>query len=494
MAEPKNEKRSDEQNTSDEKKYISRRAGRRIFNLVLSLCVIAAIVIVNIIAGTLTSKFSAFTADITSMKNFELTEQSVKVAQNVTKPVTITFLMSKASYEAYDTYCKQTSFLAERMALTSNGMIKTEYVDLIQNPTFANNYSDENLSTTDIIVSSGKKYDVLDKTELFNFEQYSESYSIIKSSKSEQAIDNSILKVTSDESTKVAFITDTPTDDYSYFEQTLSSNNYEASTIKIESNTIPSDIQTLILYAPQKDFTPDALEKIRAYLDNSGKYGRNLLYIPSETKYDTPNLDSFIAEYGMEVGDGLAFDMDTNRLMSQSYYEAIIASYSSKLYRDNLDENSSPVLVGLCRPVYISNLDSMQSLLTLSDQSGYCPFSAEEGSWSMTDAVVGDMCVMAQSQIGKDTKSTIVLAGSKAMFTKPYLGSNYSNSTYIFDMLATLNGRSTDMVKVSEKVISEYDLSISQNVAMSLGVVVFAILPLLILGTGLVMHIVRRNR
>ena len=478
------------------RKPLSRKKKRSIVSLFVTFCVIAAVVLVNIIASVLTSKFSALTADITSTNNFDVTDQSMEIVSKMKKKVGITFLTNRTAYEALDTYCKQTSVLASQLAQNSNGMISVDYVDLVQNPTYADKYDGEQLSTTDVIVSCGDKYKILTKNDLFNFEQYSETYQYISSSKSEQAIDNAIVTVTSDVSTKVALITDNCGSDYSYFKNTLVSNNYDVQEISIENGSLAEDVETVIVYAPSKDFTESAVEKLEKYLINNDKYGKNMIYIPYERHADTPNIDGLLSDFGMKLDDGLAFDMDTSMLMANSYYEGIACSYASDLYKDNIDKDDYPVLVGLARPIEITNEKTAVPLLTLSQESsGYSPFDAQEGKWSMTDAVTGNVCVMAQGVLGSDKGvSTLVVAGSHNMFIKAYLGSDFSNAEYIFNMLASLNGRDTSIITVTERVITDYDISLSQNAAFWIGFIVFALIPVLVLGAGLAVYLVRRNR
>ncbi len=74
------------------KKTMSRKMRHALLSGGITLLVLVCFVLVNLIAGTLTDKFSALTADVTSNKSFALTEQSVNIAKAVSKKVTVTFL------------------------------------------------------------------------------------------------------------------------------------------------------------------------------------------------------------------------------------------------------------------------------------------------------------------------------------------------------------------------------------------------------------------
>lgn len=488
--------KTDKKVSENKKKGFSdRKTSHRIISLTITCLVIAAVVIVNAIAMTLTDKYSVLTADITGLQSFELSEESVKVAQNIKKDVKITFLATKSSYEAVDPYCKQTSTVANRLAQNSDGKISVEYIDLVRNPTYENNYPDAELSTTDVIISCGEKYKIVTADDLFDFQTYDSSYSYIASSQAEQVIDSAILTVTSDVTTKIALVTDNCTDDYSYFKSSLTSNNYEITEISLLTDEIPDDTDMVIAYAPTKDYTYDAMVKLEKFLENGKKYGKSLLYVAYRKESDTPNIDTLLEDFGMKVEDGLAFDMDTTRVAGNNYYDGLMCDFASELYTDNISDTDYPVIVSLACPVTITDKEKAQGLLSLSSQSGYCPFDAQEGEWSMEDAVTGDVMVMAQGVVGTDdSKSTLVVAGSTNMFEKSMLGSSFGNAEYIFDMFAVLNNRTDSTIKLENKVISDYDLNISTHTAAVVGVIIYAVIPLIILGAGLIVFFVRRNK
>lgn len=486
---------NESEKTPKNKRTLSKKNIHRITSAAVICIVVVGIIIINVIAVTLTNRYSVLTADITDSQSFNLTKNSLEIIDKIDKSVKITFLASKSSYEAVDPYCKQASALVNKMAQNSNGMISVEYIDIIQNPSYENNYPNDKLSTTDVIVTCGDKYKIVTADNMFNFQTYADNYSYIASSQAEQEIDTAILTVTSDVTTKVALITDNCIDDYSYLKTTLASNNYEITEISLVSQDIPKDTDMVIVYAPTKDFTAEAVKKLELFLDNNEKYGKNLLYISYRKQTDTPNIDIMLSDFGMKIQDGLAFDMDASRIAGNSYYDGIMCSFATDLYCDNIGKTDYPVIVSLSRSIEIKDKNIAESLLSLSSSSGYCPFDADSETWQMDKAVTGDVSVMAQGVIGNDkAQSTLIVSGSTYMFEKSMLGSSFSNSTYILDMFATLNNRDTSKLKLENKVITDYDLNISTQTAIITGVVMYAVIPLIILGVGLIIFFVRRNK
>ena len=88
----------------------------------------------------------------------------------------------------------------------------------------------------------------------------------------------------------------------------------------------------------------------------------------------------------------------------------------------------------------------------------------------------------------------MIVSGSDKIFNRAYYGSDYSNKAYLSEMLATVNGRTQDRVTVSEKVITAYDVQIDRQTAVNLGFLVYALIPIIILGAGFTVFLIRRNR
>lgn len=477
------------------RKPLSRKSKKALMSAVITVLVTVAIILVNWISVVLTQKYSAFTSDITSLKSFELTEQSKNIAQNLDKKVKITFHSEKRDYENRDPYCKQTSVIANELARISNGNISVEYIDVVKNPTLANSYTEEdNLTANDVAVSCGDKRRLLKVSDLFTFEMYSEEYQYIASSQSEQVIDNAIVTVTSDVETKVAVVSENDSEDYSYFVRVLEANNYAVSEISLEKDELPDDIQMVVIYQPETDFSSDDLLKLEDFMSNGEQYGKNLLYIPDVSGADHPNLDKFINMFGMGISSGIAFEYDESaRYYSSDYYEYIFCDFASNLYRENLSKDKEmPVMTGISRPIAIRN-DHVEPLLVLSEKSGILPYTADD-SWSMEDAVTGNICVMAQSSVGEgDNISTLVVIGSGEMISQKYFINGLGNQYYILTMLNELNDRSTKIISLPDKTITNFDINTDAHTRFWIGFMMYAVIPLIILGGGLTVYLVRRN-
>ena len=483
-------------NTDGNEKGMSRKTRHAIISAAISIVTIAAVVLVNIIASTLTEKFTGFTSDITAMRSFELSDQSIEVANNVGKKVEITFLSDKNTYVELDPYCKQTSYIAENLAKASDGMISVQYIDLLRNPRFADNYSEKELSSTDIIISCGDNSQILTANDIFTFDYYYGDYQYIRSSKSEEMIDNAIVNVSAEERTKAVIITDNTNQDFSYFKGMLNTNGYDVSELSLQDSDIGSDVHTVFIYSPSRDYPEESVKKLRSFLLNDGQYGKNLVFASDSKDVEMPNLDGLLEEYGMRIEHSLVFETDESKILSgsSSYYDGIMCYYLSEDYTENMGKSPSPVITGYSRPVSIVGQNA-EALLVLSDKSGDCPFTITDENWNPEEHITGKECVIARGKYGTEKAySTVIVTGTYNVFTQTYFGAGYGNKMYFITMLADLNGRKVSNISVDEKVITDYDLQIDRTTAVNLGFIVYAFLPILILGIGLTVFLIRRHK
>lgn len=503
---------SDEQNSKKKKtkspkaprqKMSKARFNHTIGALVITAVVLVATILLNVVVSLMSDKLPGMSIDLTSKGAFQLSETSIKLAKNVKKDLKITFLDDKQSYRSKassNTYYAQVMAIAEEYGKYNN-KISAEYVSIVDNPNFENKYPQETLSADNIIVSCGDKYRVLDQYDIFNVKSYYSTYSYIASSKAEEAFDGAILAVTSTESTKLAIVEDNSTEDFTYFKNILEQNNYELVSVKLEQEDIPKDAKMLIVFTPEKDFSKTAAKKIRTYLENNKEYGKNMLYIPSLKTYKTPNLDEVLSDWGITVGDGLAYELESSSIYGRNMYDGILCYMGSNAFTSKFDDNSAPVISSYARPITLDSKAETQSLLQYSSKSGVCPSDADD-SYDFTGNAKGNIIIagygvngiFANDEKSSDKISTVFVFGSSTMFEKTILASTYSDQKYILAMLSESCGRVDQDIAVEAKELTQYDVQIDNNSASVIGLVCYVGLPIAVICAGLIVFVKRRNK
>lgn len=471
--------------------------------LVITAVVLVATILLNVVVSLMSDKLPGMSIDLTSKGAFQLSETSIKLAQNVKKDLKITFLDDKQSYRSKagsNTYYAQVMAIAEEYGKYNN-KISAEYISIVDNPNFENKYPQETLSADNIIVSCGDKYRILDQYDIFNVKSYYSTYSYIASSKAEEAFDGAILAVTSTESTKLAIVEDNSTEDFTYFKNILEQNNYELVSVKLEQEDIPKDAKMLIVFTPEKDFSKTAAKKIRTYLENNKEYGKNMLYIPSSKTYKTPNLDEVLSDWGITVGDGLAYELESSSVYGRNMYDGILCYMGSNAFTSKFDDNSAPVISSYARPITLDSDAETQSLLQYSSKSGVCPSDADD-SYDFTGNAKGNIIIagygvngiFANDKKSSDKISTVFVFGSSTMFEKTILASTYSDQKYILAMLSESCGRVNQEISVEAKELTQYDVQIDNNSASVIGLVCYVGLPIAVICAGLIVFVKRRNK
>ncbi|WP_418818338.1 Gldg family protein [Pseudoruminococcus massiliensis] len=471
--------------------------------LVITAVILVATILLNVVVSLMSDKLPGMSIDLTSTGAFQLSETSIKLAQNVKKDLKITFLDDKQSYRSKassNTYYAQVMAIAEEYGKYNN-KISAEYISIVDNPNFENKYPQETLSADNIIVSCGDKYRILDQYDIFNVKSYYSTYSYIASSKAEEAFDGAILAVTSTESTKLAIVEDNSTEDFTYFKNILEQNNYELVSVKLEQEDIPKDAKMLIVFTPEKDFSKTAAKKIRTYLENNKEYGKNMLYIPSSKTYKTPNLDEVLSDWGITVGDGLAYELESSSVYGRSMYDGILCYMGSNAFTSKFDDNSAPVISSYARPITLDSKAETQSLLQYSSKSGVCPSDADD-SYDFTGNAKGNIIIagygvngiFANDKKSSDKISTVFVFGSSTMFEKTILASTYSDQKYILAMLSESCGRVDQEILVEAKELTQYDVQIDNNSASVIGLVCYVGLPIAVICAGLIVFVKRRNK
>lgn len=471
--------------------------------LVITAVVLVATILLNVVVSLMSDKLPGMSIDLTSTGAFQLSETSIKLAQNVKKDLKITFLDDKQSYRSKassNTYYAQVMAIAEEYGKYNN-KISAEYVSIVDNPNFENKYPQETLSADNIIVSCGDKYRILDQYDIFNVKSYYSTYSYIASSKAEEAFDGAILAVTSTESTKLAIVEDNSKEDFTYFKNILEQNNYELVSVKLEQEDIPKDAKMLIVFTPEKDFSKTAAKKIRTYLENNKEYGKNMLYIPSSKTYKTPNLDEVLSDWGITVGDGLAYELESSSVYGRNMYDGILCYMGSNAFTSKFDDNSAPVISSYARPITLDSDAETQSLLQYSSKSGVCPSDADD-SYDFTGNAKGNIIIagygvngiFANDKKSSDKISTVFVFGSSTMFEKTILASTYSDQKYILAMLSESCGRVNQEISVEAKELTQYDVQIDNNSASVIGLVCYVGLPIAVICAGLIVFVKRRNK
>ncbi|HHZ06791.1 MAG TPA: hypothetical protein GX401_08430 [Clostridiales bacterium] len=488
---PKKKKLSD--------KFKSKAFKRGWISLAFTCLFIAAVIIVNMVAGVLVEKVPALKADLTASGTYQLTADTTDFLQTLSKDVKIMVLAPEGDYTAANQYYLQANTLLKMYPQYST-KISLEYIDLTANPTFANDskYKSDSLQAGDYIVECGDKHRVLTTDDLFEQSYDSTSgSSTVTGLKVESAVTTAILNVTSDSQTKVQFIDGFGTYTATGFTKVLESNNYDVSNVALLTGNIGDDTSMIILFTPSVDLDESSAKKINDFLYNKGEYGKNLLYVASQVNGETPVLDSLLAEWGVEMAGGMAMEMDENHLLYSNSYAVSTTEYGSTDYTAGLKDSTLNLVAGYIRPVVINDQNKAVALLTTTDSAKLLPYDAtDDFSFDNVTAEKYSIATMStKTSESSEGKSNVAVFGSALIFDDSALQmSSYNNSPYILNMFNILTDHADDGIAIEGKNLQDNQLGIVASQTQLISTIFIGLIPLAIIILGLIIWLRRRNK
>ncbi len=468
---------------------------------VLLCLLVTGTFLINFVAMQLGQRYN-LAVDLTANAAYKPGEETKALLQNLDSASGDVDIFVLATEDAFSgsSYFLQAQRMIEAYPRLSS-RVNLTYVDYVFDPTFASRYPDLDLSQGDVLVVSDDRVKQLKFADLFNY-TYTENGALkIESSRAEEALTSAILYVISGDQVRVAILTGNGMRDMPVFTRLLTDNNYELSQVNLTMDTLDAYDLALLL-APQMDLSEDALRKLDAFLYNDGAYGKTLFYTADVTQDSLPNLETFLKEWGLIVGDGAVFETTAERTYQyQPYYP--VAEYVDQTYRDQLIDPSAPVLMPLARPLDLvyetRGANANEVLLQFTETSGVRPseavdsFSVDQAErWGPIPALI-----LASQRIYGTTgviqaRSNIVLSASTAMLDAFSIqNTSLANSQYLLNLLNSLCER-TDVVNIQPKSLAGKTLSITTAQASRLGILLAGVLPLTILAMGIVIWLVRR--
>ena len=481
----------------------SRKARHGSLAIVIVAVVVAIVIVLNVICGLLVDRFPDLKLDFTANKSFALQDDTIDYVSHLNKDVTLNILMPEKEVENQGTYFIQAKNLLDKIKSNSNGKIDLKYVDLTSNPTFSSNYPNVDWNGGNnyfMLVECGKQYKALKVDECFEYDEQAYSYYgqyQFTGTTIEQAVVTAILNVTADDKVVVDMIKGNNEQDYSAIKTLLENNAYEVNEISLVTQDIDDKAEFIMIYAPSVDLDESAVDKISKWLDNDGKYGRTLIYVPCADKVDTPNIDALLDQWGMQVEGGYVFETNTDYLISNSSAFAFVTDYSD-YYKDNLKNSKIPVAVSDAHDIIIKDSEMAHSLLTTSDKAGVQPYDVDE-EWNYQDAIKGEPLNIAAEGVktNNDEKSSRVLVfGSYAMFSEVMMSYNsFNNSAYFMNVVNTIADKDDTGITIESKSLESAELGVTDVTTQSVMIAIFVfILPAAILAAGLIVWLRRRNR
>ncbi|MCR5652818.1 MAG: GldG family protein [Ruminococcus sp.] len=490
--------------------FKSRKTKKGTVAFIILAAALAVVILLNVITGLLVERFPNLQFDMTSSGSYQLQKDTMDYLNQLDKDVTIYVLTSEKNFKSglnvYSgaQYFVQANELLKKMA-AQNSHVTLKYIDLSSNPTFTSKYDKIDWNSSDsntlILIESGDDYTSLTLDDCFTSDKSSQyyqyyGYNVYTATTIEQAVITGILEVTTGEKTSVDFITGSGENSQAYdaLVTLLKKNAYDVREINLLTQKLRDDSKIAVLYAPTVDLTEASADKLGKWLNNDGKMGRNLIYIPINESVKTPNIDALLKKYGMKVSDGLAYCTNSKYIISDYY--TFITDYNNDTYTANLKNANVPVVVRDSRDVEILDKDTAKPLLSVESGAGMVPFGSDEDAKADDFLKADGINAAAIGTVSSDDekKSNVVVFGSPIMFLSNYLETSYNNSNYFINVCNTITNRGDLGITINSAKNDSGELgTVTAEITAIVGVIFIGAIPLITLLIGLIVFIRRRT-
>ncbi len=477
------------------------------YSLVLTVIVIIAAIVVNLIVEALPSEYTQL--DLSGADVYRISEDSEKFVDGLDTDITIYYVSTLEGRN------KQLNTFVEKYAAMSPH-IKIEYVDPELNPKFTNEYglTEEN----SLVVASELRTEAINYTDIYEYseeimqEYYTQYYTYYMMTQDEQysiennysydvfdadnEITSAIDYVTTDKLPKVYFLT-------GHGEEALSSNiaamleynNILLEDLNLLSTDIPEDASMIVLSAPSSDITEAEKTALISYIDNGGKV-MAVTDAEDYSKKDMPNLTAVAEHCGMTAHDGIVLENDT-KYYSRLQYFLIPRLQPCKI--TSSIENPTSITTVMNRAHAIVSLEGYNGGMTVSpilltSETAYVIGVDEE----VRDKKDGD--VSGQFYLGAISENASS-GGTFVWYSSPFIGADASyqfvnyNNLYIYSYSITENCGKAATISVDSVALAEtVNLTLTESDITFWTIIVQFVIPLAVLIPGIVFWILRRRR
>ncbi len=520
------------------------------YSIVITALFIVGIIVLNILVSALNTRFD-LDIDMTADEKHSISEENVDFIREVDQEIDIIVCSPEESYadnvlnllasvqmitsesdtSTFAEYFNQTIDLVNKYA-KYNKNFNLRYVDTqtTEYTEIKEKYSVDNPQLGAIIVGRIGENDVVRRkilgvTDIYVLQEDTANsmYSMygmssgytIEGNNIETALTGAIEYVTKEIDTNVTVLTGHSTDNIeSDYVEMLKKNNYNVTTVSDKIiDTIPKDTDVLVIPGAVRDFSDTEIKTINAFLENDGKLGKGLIAFASASASYLKNYYSFLGEWGVEIDDGILYE--TN---SQAYIpgdNTIISSENTwvdgelydisgcwtgnnvpmKVSEKDIDHLIASALVATSTQTDLTGQESGTAIAAPKDRAKNWK---GESDYTKSQYATLIECIKSTTDENDEDLESRVAVFSSTDFISSELSEaeSVTNKEATLAMLERAAGITKKTVSYIPKSISateSFQSEVTESDANLVKVIFMFIVPILVIATGIVVYIRRRN-
>ena len=428
------------------------------FVVLYTVVILAVLVAVNWLANG-----HSKTLDVTSNKQFTLSDETKKVAGGLKKPVNFYY------FDKSDQYDHARDMLDRYKSLSSN--IKVDYVDPDKKPDVARVEGMRNYG--DIILDNGEKKETA-------------------KSLTEEELTGALVREIKTGTKTICFVegsgehslTDMEREGYSSLKDVLEKNNYKTQPISLlEKPEVPPTCSILVVGGPKNDYVQPAIDAIKTFVNNGGRSLFNfdpILTLSTEKLGNTPQLAALVADWGVTLNPDVIIDLSSaSRLFGQ--FSPIAGTYEQHPITRVMGDNAT--VFPLSRSLEVKS-PAVKLVSTAEDSYSLVNPKLPVKEDDLTKAKKGPFVVAAAATVGPPAKEgRIVVVGSANYESNQILGAPVANRDLALNIMNWLTS-DEDLISIRPKDPEDRRLRLTGNglSVIFLSSVVF--LPLIVILSG----------
>ncbi len=454
------------------------------YSLAITAIVLAILVALNVMVSALPSTYTNL--DISSSKLYSITSNTKVVVNALEDDVTIYWIVQSGEEDD----------VIENLLNKYESL--SDHIDVVKRnpdvyPTFAEQYTDEEVANNSLVVECGEKSRYIGYDDIYVSEANMSTYSYDYSFDGEGAITSAIDYVVNEKQPQLYVLEGHGEAELSEsFSTQIEKENIETTTFSlVNADSIPEEADAILIYAPSSDISEEEKNMLSEYVDNGGK----LMVLAGPTEDGTlENLYSLLSDYGVEVQEGIVVEEDREHYAFQAPYVLLPDMASDEITDPLLEENYYAILpIAQGMTVNSTEKGTVTELLTTSDTA----FSKVDGysltTYEKEDGDIDGPFTVGLSIEGSNEGQIVWFSSSQFLEDMYNSYSSGANLDLAMNALSSLVGEN-DAVSIRSKSLNYNYLTISDSVSTVLKQLMIGVFPLVYLGIGGVVILRRRKR
>jgi len=444
---------------------------------------IIVVLLINIVAHKAVNHYS-LKLDLTENALYEFSENTIKVAASLNKPVKITVLNREEDFVV------MLREVLKRFS-TLNQHISLDFVDPYENPALVGYYAGKGIQIhqNDIVLEGSVRTKAYSIKQMYTFNA---GKTKITGLNAEQQLISALYYVNDPVVPVAAFVDGHNERPSNALIALFKDNNFEVVRGNLTS-VLQKNPDIVVIAAPTRDFLKEDVQLLDIYMNNGGSM---LLF--SEPAVDRlPRLEGFTKNWGIVLGQEIVFESQAFTGNNPVNIVPMYAPHEINRYfmdtRVFLTMPSSRSLYAEPRP---GTAYDVRTILNSTPHSygkkGYQFDQLKKDSGDIDGPF--SLVMSSEKEIISDTEvSRFVVVGSKSVFGDDLLGfASYGNAEFIIQTINWLNEKELTMYIAPKKIKSD-PLNLLSGQALIIGVVITGLIPLLFFVSGIIVFIRRKK-